>query len=64
MKDHKCAVKNCPNRAVTGSIVKGTKDVLLELCEYHRNQFTDLRDNTDTDEEFDSEYNDGECDDE
>jgi len=34
-----CAVKGCERPAKVGGIVKGTKNVLLELCEYHRGQF-------------------------
>jgi hypothetical protein len=35
----KCAVKGCDRPAIVGGIITGTKDVLLELCEYHRSQF-------------------------
>jgi hypothetical protein len=34
----KCAVKGCDRPAIVGGIITGTKDVLLELCEYHRSQ--------------------------
>jgi len=35
----KCAVKGCTRQVTVGGIVKGTRDVLLELCDYHRKQF-------------------------
>jgi hypothetical protein len=36
---HKCVVKGCDRNATVGGIVVGTKDVLLELCDYHSKQF-------------------------
>jgi hypothetical protein len=39
MVHRRCAVKCCERPATIGGIVGGTKDVLLELCDYHRSQF-------------------------
>ena len=37
----RCAVKFCEQKIVVGGLISGTKDVFLELCQHHAEQFVD-----------------------